>query len=96
MIGGDTDMGCPLLEQQDHRAEDTTGRSDLLARVGDVGGGGKEIPEELVGAVDQMNLHRAMLLCLIGCHNRVVQLDLWITNALTTVVKQQIPMSRSK
>ena len=57
MVGGHTDVRRPLPEQLQDRADDAPDGRDLLAGRGAVWGGAEEVAEQLVGAVDEVDLH---------------------------------------
>ena len=56
MIGRNPDVGCASLDHTEHGGEDAANRSDFPTIL--VAGGGQRIvvPEQFVGAVDQMNM----------------------------------------
>ena len=58
VVGGDADVGGAVLEQLEHRAGDPAGRRHLPAVVGEVGRQGEVVAEQLVGAVDEVDVHR--------------------------------------
>src|SRR5258706_3523329 len=58
MVGRNAQMRCAVLEHREHRRDDRSGRADLdSAVVGMPGARREELPEELVGSVDEMNAH---------------------------------------
>ena len=61
VIGGDPDVGDALGEERRHRPEHAPRRSHLGPVVGSRGRPAEELAEELVGAVDQVDLHGASL-----------------------------------
>ena len=58
LVGGHAHVGRPLLEHHEDRADDPADRGDLHAVVVEVGRDGEVVAEQLVRAVDQMDLHR--------------------------------------
>ena len=58
VVGGDADVGRALLEHPQHRAEHATDRRDLHAVGVEVRRHAEVVAEELVGAVDEVHLHR--------------------------------------
>src|SRR5215469_12417607 len=59
MIGCYPDVGSALLDHRQNRAEHAAHGADILAVRIHYGRHRKEMAEQLVGAVDQMNLHRS-------------------------------------
>lgn len=57
MVGGDTDMSRSLLEKLNHRTKDTANSTHFLAAGRLVLWRRKEVAEQLVCAVDQVDLH---------------------------------------
>jgi hypothetical protein len=57
VVGGHRQVGGAVSEQVEHRAEDALERSDLQAVGVLLGRHRVEVPEELVGAVDQVDQH---------------------------------------
>src|SRR5699024_3367309 len=57
VVGGDGDVGGTVFEQGHHRTGHTTGRGDFGSVIVDVGGEGEVVTEQLVGSVDQVDLH---------------------------------------
>ena len=58
VVGGDAHVGRALLEHPEHRPEDPADRGHLDAVVVEVRRHGEVVTEELVGAVDEVDLHR--------------------------------------
>lgn len=58
MVGGHTDMGRPVGDQPEQAADGSTRGSDFHTGGGAVRRAGEELPEQLVGSVDQVDLHR--------------------------------------
>ena len=59
MIGCHPHMGCTPLDHGQNGTQDTTYRADFLAVHICGNGNGKEVPEQLVGPVNQMHIHAA-------------------------------------
>ena len=57
VVAGDADVGRALLEQPDQRREHAAHGAHLLAVRARVRRHREEVPEQLVGAVDQVDLH---------------------------------------
>src|SRR5579863_2958843 len=57
MVGGDADMCGAVINELQHRAQDTAHGGYFLALGIAMGWSAEEMPEELVGAVDEMDLH---------------------------------------
>ena len=58
VVGGDADVRGPLLEQRQHRAHHAPGGPHLLPVAVHVPRHGEEVAKQLVGAVDQVDVHR--------------------------------------
>ena len=56
MVGGHSDVGRAVGEQPQHRGQHAADGGHLLALLVDVGGDPEEVPEQLVGPVDEMYL----------------------------------------
>ena len=61
MVGRHADVGGPFLEQPERRAEHAAHGVDLHAVVVEMAGQREVVPEELVGAVDEMHAHETLL-----------------------------------
>src|SRR5690606_39275641 len=61
VVGGHADVGGTLLDHGEHRPRDASRRSHLTAVVGQVGGEGEVVPEQLVGPIHQVYVHISLL-----------------------------------
>jgi hypothetical protein len=57
MVGGDADVRCALFDQLQHRVHDAGGRGPAAALVGRDPAQAVEVPEQLVGTVNEVNQH---------------------------------------
>src|SRR5689334_4744026 len=55
VIGGDAEVASPALEHAEHRSQDADDRGDFLAVTALLVRHRVEMPEQLVGAVEEMN-----------------------------------------
>ena len=65
MIGGHPDMGRAILEKVEERAQDAAQSTDLVPIHVQGARHGEEVPEDLIGAVDQMHVDRRAGRCLL-------------------------------
>ena len=57
MVGGDADVGGAVVHELQDRAQDTAHSGNLFAVGIAMGRSAEEMPKQLVGAVDEMDLH---------------------------------------
>ncbi len=63
MVGGDPDVGHSLIDHRQDRAQHAAHGRDLLAVLASRLGESKEMPEQLVCAVNQVNVHEILSAC---------------------------------
>jgi len=59
VIGSDPDVGCPALDDGQNGGQDATDRPDFPAVHVRRRRYGEEVPEQFIGAVDQVDIHTA-------------------------------------
>ena len=87
MISCNPDVGCTVLDHGQNGGEDTTYSADLLAAHICGSGHGEKMPEQFIGAVNQMHVHAAAV-------RSARDLIRSISNPATPCVKPGAPHSR--